>query len=92
MDRFHQDLLLETANSDDDDDSSDFIEKEFRKGSNLEDIFFQDLSPGKLRKNKLIHQILIINSKSICRLRLTTIFAGPVMRIFQSQLNTMNNE
>jgi hypothetical protein len=52
MDRFHQDLLLETANSDDDDDSSDFIEKEFRKGSNLEDIFFQDLSPGKLRKKQ----------------------------------------
>ena len=64
MDRFHQDLLLETANSDDDDDSSDFIEKEFRKGSNLEDIFFQDLSPGKLRKiNSFIKYSLLIKSQ-----------------------------
>ena len=48
MDRFHQDLMLETQDSDSDDDSADLIEREFREGSNLEDIYFQDLSPGNI--------------------------------------------
>ncbi len=53
MDRFHKDLMLGGSNSDDD-DSSDLLEREFRQGSNLEDIFFQDLSPGKelIEKNE----------------------------------------
>jgi hypothetical protein len=52
MDRFHSDLMLDNPNSDDD-DSSDLLEREFRQGSNLEDIFFQDLSPGNSDENKL---------------------------------------
>ena len=46
MDRFNRDLALESADSDED-ETSDFIEQEFRRSSDLEDIFFQDLSPGK---------------------------------------------
>ena len=52
MDRFHTDLMLDSQNSDED-DSSDLLEREFRQGSNLEDIFFQDLSPGE-KKNEII--------------------------------------
>ena len=46
MDRFNRDLALESADSDED-ETSDFIEQEFRRSSDLEDIFFQDLSPGE---------------------------------------------
>jgi len=47
MDRFHRDLVIESPESDDE-DNSDFIEQELRRRSDLEDIFFQDLSPGKI--------------------------------------------
>ena len=56
MDRFHTDLMLDSQNSDED-DSSDLLEREFRQGSNLEDIFFQDLSPGEKKKRNNNHQI-----------------------------------
>ena len=46
MDRFHEDFVFETVETDED---SDLIEQEFRRGSDLEDIFFQDLSPGKFQ-------------------------------------------
>ncbi len=58
MDRFHQDLMLETQDSDSDDDSADLIEREFREGSNLEDIYFQDLSPGIVEKKDYLGPVV----------------------------------
>ena len=60
--------MLETQDSDSDDDSADLIEREFREGSNLEDIYFQDLSPGNITNKTVFDQF-----QDLCKMRLLKI-------------------